>query len=170
LYNLLKHCRSQLRPLLVVCRLSKGQEVAVLAINGTEIVMDAQRRHKLAPTPLSALGRALMGALLMCVYRKADESLQLTFMGDGPLKSMQVIAESGGNVKGRVGNPGLELPLRPDGRVDVGGAVGKGAMLKASDSQTRATMTTEELEIHRCIAIFASQALTAPVFWDAIFE
>jgi redox-regulated HSP33 family molecular chaperone len=96
--------------------------------------MDAQRRHKLAPTPLSALGRALMGALLMCVYRKADESLQLTFMGDGPLKNMQVIAESGGYVKGRVGNPGLQLPLRPDGRVDVGGAVGKGAVLTASDT------------------------------------
>jgi molecular chaperone Hsp33 len=107
--------------------MSKGQEVAVIAVNGTEIVRNAQQRHKMAPTPLSALGRALMGALLMCVYRKADESLQITFLGDGPLQSMQVIAESGGFVKGRVGNPTLELPLRPDGKVDVGGAVGKGA-------------------------------------------
>ena len=98
----------------------------MLAVNGTQLVREAQERHGLSPTATAALGRAMLGALLMATYRKADESLQMTFFGDGPLGGIQVIAESSGVVKGKVGNPTAELPLREDGKLDVGGAVGEG--------------------------------------------
>lgn len=59
------------------CSLSANQEVAVLAIDGTEIAAEAQRRHGLAPTASDALGRALLGSLLLGTFRKADDSLQV---------------------------------------------------------------------------------------------
>jgi len=53
-------------------------------------------------------------------------TLQVTFKGDGILGGIQVIADAHGNVKGKVGNPAADPPLRPDGKLNVGGAVGRG--------------------------------------------
>ena len=53
---------------------------------------------------------------------------QVTFKGDGPLGGIQVIADALGNVKGKVGNPEADPPLRPDGKLNVGAAVGRGAV------------------------------------------
>ena len=52
--------------------------------------------------------------------------LQVTFKGNGVLGGMQIIADAHGNVKGKVGNPAADPPLRPDGKLDVGAAVGRG--------------------------------------------
>ena len=52
--------------------------------------------------------------------------MQVTFKGDGVLGGIQVIADAHGQVKGKVGNPAADPPLRPDGKLDVGGAVGRG--------------------------------------------
>lgn len=98
-----------------------------MVVDGTQLVQEAARRHKTLPTATAALGRALMGALLMCSFRGADEALQITFNAEGPLRGIQVIAESNGMVKGKVGNPLVHLPLRSDGKLDVGSAVGPGA-------------------------------------------
>jgi Hsp33 protein len=111
-----------------VCSLSANQEVVILAVDGTGLVSEAQKRHKTLPTATAALGRALLGSLLMCCFRKDNESLQITFRGQGPLKGMQVIAESNGFVKGKVGNVLCDLPIREDGKVDVGRAVGPGVV------------------------------------------
>lgn len=110
-----------------LCSLSANQEVVILAIDGTGLVSEGAERHKTAPTATAALGRALLGSLLMCCFRKDNESLQVTFKGQGPLKGMQVIAESNGQVKGKVGNVICDLPVRSDGKLDVGRAVGPGA-------------------------------------------
>lgn len=50
----------------------------------------------------------------------------MTFKGDGPLAGLQVIADASGTVKGKVGNPAADPPLRPDGKLNVGQAVGRG--------------------------------------------
>ena len=52
--------------------------------------------------------------------------MQVTFKGDGILGGIQVISDVHGSVKGKVGNPAADPPLRPDGKLDVGGAVGRG--------------------------------------------
>lgn len=112
----------------VLRSVSENGEVSVLVCRGTNLVSEACARHKTAPTASAALGRALIGTLLMGCFKGEDEKTQVMFKGNGPLGSMQIIADPRGNVKGRVDNPACDPPLRPDGKLNVGGAVGRGVL------------------------------------------
>lgn len=94
----------------------------------TRMVQDAQSRHGTAPTATAALGRALTGALLMGAFRKDDESVQISFNGRGPLGTLTAIADTRGQARAFVANPAADPPLRPDGKLDVGAAVGSGVL------------------------------------------
>mmetsp|Transcript_14448 Transcript_14448/g.31295 ORF Transcript_14448/g.31295 Transcript_14448/m.31295 type:complete len:333 (+) Transcript_14448:52-1050(+) len=108
--------------------LSELGEVAVLVVDATNLVSEAARRHKTAPTATAALGRLLIGTMLMSSFRKDDEMLQITFRGDGPLGQAMAVADTRGNVKGKVDNPEADPPLRDDGKLNVGMAVGSGVV------------------------------------------
>ncbi|MBQ9345844.1 MAG: Hsp33 family molecular chaperone HslO, partial [Oscillibacter sp.] len=56
--------------------------------------------------------------------KEEGESVTLRIRGDGPLGTVLAVSDNLGNVRGYVNNPSLDLPLRPDGKLDVGGAVG----------------------------------------------
>jgi molecular chaperone Hsp33 len=60
-------------------------------------------RHQLAPTATAALGRTLLGAALLGAFRKEEEKLQIQFRGDGPLGGILAVADTQGQVKGKVG-------------------------------------------------------------------
>lgn len=113
---------------IVTRSISDNGQVSVLVVRGTELVREACQRHQTSPTASAALGRALLGTLLMSCFRQEGERTQVTFKGDGPLGGIQVISESSGVVKGKVGNPAADPPLRRDGKLNVGGAVGRGVL------------------------------------------
>ncbi|CAL5221871.1 g4134 [Coccomyxa viridis] len=121
----------------VLRSMSENGEVSILVVDGTDLVSEACTRHGTAPTASAALGRALMGTLLMGCFRAEGEATQVTFKGNGVLGGMQIIADAHGNVKGKVGNPAADPPLRPDGKLDVGAAVGRGilAVVRSNKSQ-----------------------------------
>ena len=112
----------------VLRTLSESSEISVLAVDGTRLVSEATRRHGTAPTASAALGRALLGGLLLSAFKGEGEATQITFKGTGPLGGLKVVAEATGAVKGRVDNPAADPPLRADGKLDVGGAVGGGVL------------------------------------------
>ncbi|KAK9862408.1 hypothetical protein WJX84_008073 [Apatococcus fuscideae] len=112
----------------VLRSMSENGEVSILTVDGTRLVAEACRRHQTAPTASAALGRALLGVLLMGCFKAEGETTQATFNGDGILNGLQVISTSSGLVKGKVGNSLADPPLRPDGKLNVGGAVGKGVL------------------------------------------
>jgi molecular chaperone Hsp33 len=111
----------------LVRTVSGDGDVAVRALDGTRLVAEATRRHRTAPTASAALGRALMGATLLASGSKTDETVQLSFHGDGPLGAVTAIANSVGRARGFVAHPGTHLPPRGN-KLDVGGAVGKGIL------------------------------------------
>lgn len=119
--------------------------IAVRSIIGSNLVAEAMNRRPMAPTAANALGRALMGGILIAVgpaspeeslttltdtegdERIAGETVQLQFRGNGPLGSVLVIADDLGRVRGTVAYPETDLTLS-DGSPDVARALGLGAL------------------------------------------
>jgi molecular chaperone Hsp33 len=93
----------------------------------TEVLREARDRRDLGPVASAALGRCLSGAaLLLWLSTKTPTRLVLEVRGDGPLRQVLAEADEEGNLRGMVGEAHVDVPHRPDGKLNVGGAVGKG--------------------------------------------
>lgn len=114
---------------MIRCITSDGSIMAA-AVDTTEIVAIAQELHHTSAVATAALGRLLSGASLMgAMLKKENASLTLKVNGGGPLGSVVAIGDSHGNVRGYVEHPDVELPLKPNGKLDVGGGVGRDGLL-----------------------------------------
>ncbi len=105
-------------------------EIRAIAIDGTEMVNEAYRRHQLSPVATAALGRAMMGAQMLAANFKTDSNhLTMRILGDGPLGAIVVTATGGLEARGYVQEPHLQLPLSTLSKLDVGAAVGKNGQI-----------------------------------------
>lgn len=108
-------------------------QIKMAVITARESVERARQIHRLSPTACAALGRTLCAASLLGQAMKEEEaSLTIRVNGGGPIGSVVAVSDHLGNMRGYVENPGVELPLRPDGKLNVGGAVGKDGMFTVS--------------------------------------
>jgi molecular chaperone Hsp33 len=106
-----------------------GVGVRWAAVDLAGVVEEARWRHDLSPVAAAALGRAFAGAILLQrLSARACRRLTLTVSGDGPLGRILAEADAEGNLRGMVGEPRLDLPAAPDGRIRIGEAVGKGLL------------------------------------------
>lgn len=102
--------------------------VRAYAVSATEAVAEAQQRHDTWNTASAALGRALVGGLLLGATLKGDDKMTVKIQGDGPAGAIVVDSNGHGDVKGYIKNPHLSLPLNPQGKIDVRGAIGTQGM------------------------------------------
>lgn len=110
--------------------ISENGGAVVSILDSTAIVAEMERLHHPSAVVSAALGRLVTGAVLMAANLKSgDDSLTLRVKGDGPAGLLLAVADGRGNVKGYVENPIVELPPRGDGKLDVGGAVGRDGTL-----------------------------------------
>lgn len=100
---------------------------AMAAVTTTAIEL-ARRRHRTSPTATAALGRVLTGASLLGVALKRGQTVMVRIQGDGPLGGVLAMSDAVGTVRGYVANPEVHLPLTARGKLDVGGAVGRGTL------------------------------------------
>lgn len=100
----------------------------------TSMVEDARKVHQTSPLATAALGRVLTGAGLMGLQMKnTKDKLTVQFKGDGPAGEILVTAYGDGRVKGYISNPDVDMPLKSNGKLDVGGAIGTGTLTVIKD-------------------------------------
>lgn len=114
---------------IIDCLAYEGK-VSIKCMSSTEIVEEARKIHGLSPTATAALGRLLtITSIMGYELKEKDGNLTNQIKGDGPIGILTAVADSNGNVKGYVGNNTVDIPLKENGKLDVGTAVGKKGML-----------------------------------------
>ena len=114
----------------IVNAITSNGAIRVVAADTTELCNRAQEIHKMSPTAAAALGRALTAAAIMgSMLKSSDDSITVQLAGGGPIGRVVAVGDGRANVKGYVDNPLVDLPLNPNGKLDVGGAVGKDGFL-----------------------------------------
>lgn len=118
----------------VLTAIDKSGSFRVYLTISTELAEEARRIHNTTPLGTAALGRTLTGAGLMgLLLKNKSDKLTVIFKGDGPAKQILATADGEGRVKGYIANPDVELPLKENGKLDVGGALGVGELTVIKD-------------------------------------
>ncbi|MCI8359796.1 MAG: Hsp33 family molecular chaperone HslO, partial [Clostridiales bacterium] len=118
---------------LIRCITSDGAVMAA-ALDSTDLVARAEQIHKTSAVVTAGLGRLLTAASMMGnALKGTDNTLTLRVAGDGPAGALIAVSDASGNVRGYPANPVVELPLNAKGKLDVGGAVGRGSLYVSKD-------------------------------------
>lgn len=104
-------------------------KVRAYAINTTEMVGEAVKRHETWPTASAALGRAMTATTMMAAMLKGEENLTVKIDGRGPIGAIIVDSNAKGETRGYVGNPKVDFELNEHGKLDVARAVGQDGSL-----------------------------------------
>ena len=114
----------------IVRALSADGSVLCSAIDSTDIANEIFRLHKTTPVATAALGRlATAGSIMGAMLKAEDDRLTLRVNGNGPAGNIVVAADYIGNVKCYADNVNVDLPLKPNGKLDVSGYVGTDGFL-----------------------------------------
>ena len=105
-------------------------QISLSVLDTTDVVNKAIELHGLTPLCAAGLGRALTVASFMAASLKDEnEKLSVTIDGNGVGGKIVVCADGNLNVRGSIVNPHADLPLKPNGKLDVGGLVGNEGMI-----------------------------------------
>lgn len=100
------------------------------AVDTTCLVNEAHKMHKTYPIATAALGRLLTAASMMgSMLKSKGDTITLQLTGNGPIGRVMAVSDFEGNVKGYADNPLVELPNNDEGKLNVGGAVGRDGYL-----------------------------------------
>ena len=96
----------------------------------TDLVEEIRKIHDLTPTTTAAMGRlaTISGMMGFTDIKEDDDSISIQIKGDGQMGSLvSVIRRESNTVKLKMccDNPHVEPPLKENGKLDVGAAVGR---------------------------------------------
>ncbi|UQS84019.1 Hsp33 family molecular chaperone HslO [Bombilactobacillus thymidiniphilus] len=114
----------------LVKALAQNSHFRIYAVNASQLVATAQKSHDTWSASTAALGRSLIGTLLLSTsLMKNDEILTARILGDGPVGLIVADGNANGQVKGYIQNPHISVPLNTKGKIDVQKAVGHNGLL-----------------------------------------
>ena len=114
--------------------MTRDGSARILVINSTKMVNDMISAHRTSPTATAALGRTITAASMVGTMLPEDkDSVTMSFSGNGEAGKIIAVADYFGNVKGYIQNPMANPPKKPNGKLDVGAAVGAGTFSVVKD-------------------------------------
>ena len=100
-------------------------QVRIMMCDTTQMVQRAADIHHATPVCTAAMGRLMTATSMLGVMMKGEnESVTVNIKGGGPMGTVVAVANHG-DIKGCADDPQVELPLREDGKLNVGAAIGK---------------------------------------------
>ncbi|MFC0525632.1 Hsp33 family molecular chaperone HslO [Pontibacillus salicampi] len=99
-------------------------KVRAYAIESTETVREAVRRHDTYATASAALGRTMSISAMMGAMQKGEDTLTIKIEGGGPIGVIVADSNAHGDVRAYLSNPHVDFHLNDQGKLDVAQAVG----------------------------------------------
>ncbi len=114
--------------------MTRDGSARLLVINSKDIVNAVISAHKTSPTASAALGRTVTAASMIgTLLPEEGDNVTLSFSGDGEAGKIIAVGDYFGNVKGYIQNPLVSPPKKPNGKLDVGAAIGRGTFSMIKD-------------------------------------
>ncbi len=147
--------------------MTRDGSARVLVINSKDMVNEMIRVHKTAPTATAALGRLITASSMIgTMLPEAGDTLTAGFNTDGEIQRLIAVADYYGNVKAYLDNPIADPPRKPNGKLDVGGALGYGTFYMIRDIGGKepqcGTIETVSGEIAEDIATYFAKSEQIP--------
>lgn len=145
-------------------------QLSLSVLDTTKMVNEAIKIHKLSPVAAAALGRTLTACTFMSSNLKSEkDKLSVTIAGNGVGGKITVCGNGELAMRGVVDEPQADLPLKPNGKLDVGGFVGnegrltvvRSMGLKEPYSGSSALVSGEIAEDFAAYYAFSEQTPTA---------
>jgi len=109
-------------------------KIRAFAASSKFLADKAAAMHKTTPVATAALGRLLTAAAIMGLMSgNEDDLITISIKGDGPISGVLATSDGRGRVKGYANNPQVDIPNKPNGKLDVGRAVGMGNITVIKD-------------------------------------
>ena len=109
--------------------MTRDGSARILVINSKEMINKMISSHRTTPTATAALGRTVTAASMIgTLLPENGDNVTITFAGSGEAGKIIAVADYYGNVKGYIQNPLADPPKKPNGKLDVGAAVGTGTL------------------------------------------
>ncbi|MCL5014448.1 MAG: Hsp33 family molecular chaperone HslO [Firmicutes bacterium] len=119
----------------------------VIVAQTRETALKAQKAHKASPVAAAALGRLLTAAALLAADFKDSALVRIEVNGKGPIGRVVAEARTNGRLRAKVENPQVSLPLRSDGKLAVGHAVGNNGLFKVTREEHNGLIYQGQVEL-----------------------
>lgn len=114
--------------------MTRDGSARILVINSREMVNSMISCHKTSPTATAALGRTLTAvSMIGTMLPESSDTVTVSINGDGEAGRLISVGDYYGNVKGYIQNPLVNPPKKPNGKLDVGAAIGQGTLSVVKD-------------------------------------
>lgn len=120
----------------IIKTISESGAFRAYVLNSTETVRTAQEKHHTQASSTVALGRTLIASQILAANEKGNTKMTVKILGTSSLGAIITVADTQGNVKGYVQNPGVDIKKTATGEVVVGPFVGNGEFLVITDYGT----------------------------------